>query len=360
MTTHVAAIRRRGSALIAFATAIATLATGALLMFPGSAGAGIVPTVLLRTASNYAVLGHSTVTNTGDSVINGSVGLYSGTSITGFPPGIVVPPATIDATSAAAQHAQSNVTTAYNDAAGRSVDRTITAELGGQLLPGGVYSAQLQHSLGLTGTLTLDGEGNSKSVFIFQTDSTLKTASSSHVRLINGAQQCNVFWQVGSSATLGTDSIFAGNILALASVTVTTGVTVYGRAFARTAAVTLDTDTFKTPTCDQNAATPTTVTPTTAANSGGGTATTTPGGGTATTVPGSATPVLPGTPPGTPGVPGVSGPPRTGGSPLPTSSFPWLTVMLAGLLGTAGLGAIIRMRLRMRLRMQMRRLHSSR
>lgn len=358
MTTHVAAIRRRGSALIAFATAIATLATGALLMFPGSAGAGIVPTVLLRTAANYAVLGHSTVTNTGPTVINGTVGLWSGTSITGFyPPGIVVPPGTIDAASPAAQHAQSNVTTAYNDAAGRSIDRTVTSELGGQLLPGGVYAAALHHSLGLTGTLTLDGEGNSKSVFIFQTNSTLKTASSSHVRLINGAQQCNVFWQVGSSATLGTDSIFAGNILALASVTVTTGVTVYGRAFARTAAVTLDTDIFKAPTCALDSATPTTATPTTlAATPGGGTATTTPGGSTATTVPGSATPALPGTPPGTPGVPGVSGPPRTGGSPLPTSSFPWLTVMLAGLLGTAGLGGIIRMRLRMR----MRRLHSSR
>ena len=96
----------------------------------------------------------------------------------------------------------------------------------------------------------LDGGGDPSTVFIFQTDSMLITGSSSTVSLINSAQECNVFWQVGSSATLGTGSVFVGNILALTSITVTTGVTVHGRALARTGAVTLDTDTFSAPTCD--------------------------------------------------------------------------------------------------------------
>jgi hypothetical protein len=122
----------------------------------------------------------------------------------------------------------------------------------------------------LSGPLVLDGGGNLDAVFIFQTDSTLITASSSTVSLINGAQECNVFWQVGSSATLGTNSTFRGNILALQSITVTTGVTVHGRALARNAAVTLDTDVFVSPTCAQAAA----ATTTTVAS---GTATTQPG-----------------------------------------------------------------------------------
>jgi hypothetical protein len=113
-----------------------------------------------------------------------------------------------------------------------------------------VYSGPSKSPLSLSGPLVLDGAGNNNSVFIFQTNSTLTTATGSTITLINGAQECNVFWQVGSSATLGTGSAFAGNILALSSITVTTGVTVHGRALARNAAVTLDTDTFTVPTCD--------------------------------------------------------------------------------------------------------------
>ncbi len=348
MSTHRVA-RRLATTLIAFTTT-----TGTLLLAITPAGAAIVPTVPLSTAAAYAVVGASTVTNTGPSVINGSVGLSPGSSITGFPPAIVVPPGAIDTTNAAAAQAQSDITTAYNNAAGRSITATTAADLANLQLQGGVYAGPSKGALQLTGPLVLDGAGNRNSVFIFQTNSSLITASSSTVTLINGAQECNVFWQVGSSATLGTGSVFRGNILALASVTVNTGVTVHGRAFARTAAVTLDTDVFTRPTCALTTPTTvpgggsgggtTTVPGGTTTLPGGGTATTLPGGGTGTTVPGSGTPTLPGTPSGGPGVPGITGPPRTGGAPLPDSSFPWFAALVAGLFGTAALGGTLRAR----------------
>jgi LPXTG-motif cell wall-anchored protein len=195
----------------------------------------------------------------------------------------VTPPAIIDATSPAAAQAQLDLTAAYLDAAGRPLNATTTAELGGLTLVGGVYAGPSKSPLSLNGTLVLDGEGNPNSVFIFQTDSTLITGSASTVSLINGAQECNVFWQVGSSATLGTGSVFAGNILALTSIAVTTGVTVHGRALARNGEVTLDTDVFTAPTCDLVTAVTTTTavgTATTATTAPPGTPTTTPTGGT--------------------------------------------------------------------------------
>jgi hypothetical protein len=243
------------------ATTLIVLSTTALLLVGGVATAAIVPTVLLGTSANYSVLGGSTVTNTGNSVLNGSLGLSPGTSITGFPPGIVA--GTIDNANGAAAQAQIDLTAAYVDAAGRVLNGTTTADLGNLVLVGGVYAGPGKAPLSLTGNLTLDGAGDPNSVFIFQTDSTLTTASGSSVTLINGAQQCNVFWQVGSSATLGTGSLFAGNILALTSITVTTGVTVQGRALARNGAVTLDTDTFLAPTCDLSVPTTTSSTTTT-------------------------------------------------------------------------------------------------
>ena len=135
------------------------------------------------------------------------------------------------------------------NAAGRPLDATTTADLANLHLQGGVYAGPSKGALSLTGPLVLDGAGDPNSVFIFQTDSTLITGVGSTVTLINGAQECNVFWQVGSSATLGTGSVFVGNILALTSITVTTGVTVHGRALARNGAVTLDNDTFTEPSC---------------------------------------------------------------------------------------------------------------
>jgi Ice-binding-like len=244
MPTDNTCSRRDGAALIAFGIAAAVV-----FMFGTTASAAIVPTVPLGTSANYAVLGGSTVTNTGNSVLNGSLGLSPGTSITGFPPGLVNPPGTTDATNAAAAQAQSDLTAAYVNAAGRSISATTTADLANKTLQAGVYSGPSKGALSLSGPLTLDGAGNANSVFIFQTDSTLITGSGSTVRLINGAQECNVFWQVGSSATLGTGSVFVGNILALSSITVNNSVTVHGRALARNAAVTLNNDTFTKPTC---------------------------------------------------------------------------------------------------------------
>lgn len=237
--------RRRGAALASLTMA----ATLGLVLTGPPASAAIVATVPLATAANYAVLGGETVTNTGDTTLDGSLGLSPGTSITGFPPGLVLPPGTTDTANAAAQQAQTDLTAAYVDAAGRPIDATTTADLANLTLQPGVYSGPSKGPLSLSGPLVLDAAGDPSAVFIFQTDSTLITGSGSTVTLINGAQECNVFWQVGSSATLGTGSVFVGTILAQTSITVTTGVTVHGRALARTGAVTLDTDTFTKPTC---------------------------------------------------------------------------------------------------------------
>ena len=243
MNTFAAFLRRLSAALLTLTMA------GAVLTLGNTAYGADVATVPLGASVNYSVLGASTVTNTGGSILNGSLGLSPGTSITGFPPGLVIAPGTIETASPASLQAQSDLTAAYLNAAGRSVDATTTADLANLNLVAGVYSGPNKSPLSLTGPLVLDGAGNNDSVFIFQTASTLTTASNSTITLINGAQECNVFWQVGSSATLGTGSVFAGNILAMSSITVTTGVTVHGRALARNAAVTLDTDTFTVPTC---------------------------------------------------------------------------------------------------------------
>ncbi|HLX51314.1 MAG TPA: ice-binding family protein [Streptosporangiaceae bacterium] len=203
--------------------------------------------VSLGTASSFAVLAGSTVTNTGPSVITGDLGVSPGTAVTGFPPGMVVS-GTIHAGDAVAAAAQADLTTAYNDAAGRAPDQDLTGQdLGGKTLTAGVY--KFDSSAGLTGTLTLDGQGNPDAVFIFQIGSTLTTASASNVVLINGARACDAFWQIGSSATLGTGTSFIGNILALTSITATTGVTVDGRLLARNGAVTLDTNTVQRAGC---------------------------------------------------------------------------------------------------------------
>jgi hypothetical protein len=197
--------------------------------------------VPLGTAINFGVLAGSTVTNTGTTPITGSVGVYPGTSITGFPPGTVTDGA-IHAGDMIAAAAQSDLTTAYLDASGQMPTQVLTGmNLGGLTLPPGVYF--FSSSAQLTGTLTLTGAG----FYIFQIGSTLTTASNSKVRTINGAQAANVFWQVGSSATLGTGTTFIGNILAMASITANTGVILGGRLLARTGAVTLQSVTLNYP-----------------------------------------------------------------------------------------------------------------
>ena len=191
-----------------------------------SAATGPVP---LGTAANFAVLAGSTITSTGPTIINGDLGLSPGTSVTGFPPGQVN--GTIHAADSPALQAQADLTGAYDDAAARPVTATVPVELGGTTETPGTYDSAAG-TFGITGTLNLDAQGDPDAVFIFQAASTLITAAASNVNLINGAQASNVFWVVGSSATLGTNSALQGNVLALTSITVTTGVTIDGRALA--------------------------------------------------------------------------------------------------------------------------------
>ena len=204
---------------------------------------------------SFAVLAGQTVTNTGPSSISGDLGVSPGSAVTGFPPGIVTN-GTIHRADGVAAGAQSDLTTAYNDAAGRSSTANVPAFIGaGQTLAPGVYKAS--SSLDVGGSLTLDAGGDPNAVFIFQAPSTLVTDSASSVVLTGGAQACNVFWQVGSSATLGTNSAFTGSILALTSISVQTGDTIAGRALARNGAVTLDDDTITAPSCSTTTPTPT-------------------------------------------------------------------------------------------------------
>ncbi|MGC9158883.1 MAG: ice-binding family protein [Terracidiphilus sp.] len=193
----------------------------------------------------FAVLAASTVTNTGSTTVSGDVGLSPGTSVTGFPPGLVS--GTIHIADGAAAQAQAALTAGYIDAAGRSGGTSVSGDLVGRTLTAGVYKSS--SSLAVSGDVTLDAQGNPDAVFIFQIGSTLTTGSGSHVILANGATACNVIWQVGSSATLGTNSVFKGNILALTSITITTGVNLEGRALARNGAVTLDSDVITGCTC---------------------------------------------------------------------------------------------------------------
>ena len=218
----------------------------ALLVTAGLASSAQAATVPLGTADSFAVLAGSTVTNTGPSVISGDLGLSPGTAVTGFPPG-TVNAGTIHAADAVAGQAKADLVTGYNDAAGRPSTATISADLAGRTLTPGVYTSA--SSLGLSGDLTLDAQGDPNAVFVFQAGSTLTAGSASRVLLVGGAQPCNVFWQVGSSATIGTSSAFVGNILALTSISMTTGATLNGRALARNGAVTLDTNTITKATC---------------------------------------------------------------------------------------------------------------
>jgi hypothetical protein len=231
----------------------------------------------LGTATPFVVLGGQTVTNTGPSVLTGDLGVSPGSAITGFPPGVVI--GAIHASDAVAMQAQNDVTTAYNAAAGEPATVNLTGQdLGGMTLSPGTYT--FSTSAQLTGALTLDGQGDPNARFVFQVGSTLTTASASSVSLINSASACNVAWQIGSSATLGTGSSFQGDILALTSITLTTGATLTGRALARNGAVTLDTNVIDRSTCPTSTPPPPAPTPDT--TSGGGANPAAPGGGGST------------------------------------------------------------------------------
>ena len=311
-------LRRLFAAMLAMGATVAMVIVG--LFFATPAASAAPSTVDLGTATSFAVLAGTTVTNTNPSVISGDLGVSPGTAVTGFPPGVVTN-GTIHAADAVAAQAQADLTTAYNDAAGRTPPTEVLGDLTGRTLVAGVYKAT--SALALNGTVTLDAQNNPNAVFIFQAGSTLITASNSTVNLINGVNPCNVFFQVGSSATLGTNTTFVGSILALTSATVQTGTTVSGRILARNGQVSLDTNTINRPNCSttptttSSTTTTTPVTTTTSAGSGG------PGGagngGTTTTPPVTTTTTSAGN--GCPGGAGSGGPggassgaPGSGGS----------------------------------------------
>ena len=216
------------------------------LMVPTDAFSQSPAPVELGSAGPFAVLGGSTVTSTGNTIITGDIGLDPGTAVEGFPPGIVNGAIHIGDTEAV--NGKADLTTAYNDAAGRTTNPiSVAGNLGGQTLPPGLYKSTSSLEIS-SGNLTLDGGGDPNAVWIFQMAATLTVTSDLQVVLSGEAQAANVFWQVGSSATIGTNAAFSGTILADQSVTLETGASLNGRALARIAAVTLDNNAVTVPT----------------------------------------------------------------------------------------------------------------
>jgi hypothetical protein len=229
------------------------------LLFASSA-LGATATVGLGSAASFSVLAGSTVTNTGPTTMFGDLGLYPGTSVTGEPRVL----GRTYVNDQVAIEAKNALTTAYTNAESRPPSGSAGTQLAGQSFSPGVYNAS-ESLLLSSGSVTLNAEGNPNAVFIFQIGSTLITGSNTTVSLVNGAQACNVFWQVGSSATLGSGTHFVGTIMASASITANTAATIHGRLLARTAAVTLEDNTITTSNCASSAS-----------GSGGGTEASTP------------------------------------------------------------------------------------
>lgn len=203
--------------------------------------------VPLNSAGTFEVLAGSTVTNTGPTIITGGdVGLSPGSAVTGFPPGTLTPPAVMHVTDPIAAQAELDLTAAYLYAAGVPGGAVLPGDMSGLTFAPGVYTNSSTVLLS-AGNVTLDAQGDANAVFLFQIGSTLTTIGSTQVVLAGGAQAKNVFWQVSSSATLGTNSIFQGTILALQSITLDTGASLTGRALARNGAVTLDSNTVTAP-----------------------------------------------------------------------------------------------------------------
>lgn len=212
-----------------------------VMCFPyQDARAGQAP-VNLGSAASFAVLAFNTITNTSGGTINGDVGVSPGTAFDAGDPPVIVN-GEIHLGDPVALQARADLTTAYNNAAGLPGAIAATADIGGQTLPPGLYQAPV--SLAITGNLTIDAQGDQNAVWIFRMASTLTAANNARVILVNGAQARNVFWQVGSSATLGTNAVVKGSILAAASITLQTGARLDGRALARDGAVTLDANTI--------------------------------------------------------------------------------------------------------------------
>jgi hypothetical protein len=314
--------------------------SAALVLTQAGAAEAAPTAVLLGTADSFVVLAGAGVTNTGPTTLNGDIGTFPTTSISGA--GSLTVTGANHHGDAVTQGAKSDLVTAYNVAAAEGPRSPITTDLGGQTLTSGVYNSAA--SVGLTGALTLDAQGDPDAVWVFQAGSTLTTATASSIVLVGGAEACNVYWQIGSSATLGTASSFRGTILALTSITLTTGATVEGRLLARNGAVTLDTNTVTKPSCTTTPPTSTGPTNTAPPSTGGpggpggpgGTGTTTgpggPGGTGSTTGPTSPGPQISTTPVGGADT-GVGGPGSDGGSP--PSRLVLVALVLGGALGVA-------------------------
>ena len=317
-------MRRIATSLSRFRLFTAIALSGALSFAASVALAADQPE--LGTAGNYAVMAATAITNTGPTVVNGNLAISPGgsSSVTGFLPGVVT--GEMDMADADSGLAQTALVTAYNDAAAETTTVNLTGtDLGGLTLTPGTYT--FDSSAQLTGTLTLDGQGSTNATFIFQIGSTLTTASASTVELINGAGSCAVFWQVASSATLGTTTDFQGTLIAMTSITMNTGATIGvgglghgGRALAMNGALTLDTNVITPPPagCTFAAAAAPTAAPTS---------------------PGPSGPAAASTP--SPGVPGTTPVTRLPDTSLDGSSVPITSLaLLAGLATAAVVGPL--------------------
>ena len=274
-----------------------------MMALPATSMAAQAP-VGLGTAASFGVLAGQGITNTGPTTIGGNAGGNVGTtpnpSFTGAAD--VTLSGAAHLADAVALQAQADLKTAYDNAAGRTPFATVGAELGGTTKTPGVYVSS-SSAFGITGTLTLDAKGDPNAVFIFKSASDLITASGSNIKLINGARPCGVYWQVTSSATLGTGSHFVGHLMALQSIAAQTGATITGQLLARNGTVTLDTNTITNVQCP--------------------------------TVPSSTDTS------GTAGTAGTEESPTINGGELPKTASPWYNLLLAGvaltLLGVVGL-----------------------